>query len=123
MRKGLAFRDLWIAGLAVFVLAAAGQARAAPPRDDFALGQSARSGAVCKAVRDWDDPLAARAGLRAWQVMCRGWSQTLGRIYAFRGSGTSAALAWRASSRRAARVSSISMEPRTWMPSMGRSGA
>ena len=97
MRKGLAFRDLWIAGLAVFVLAAAGQARAAPPRDDFALGQSARSGAVCKAVRDWDDPLAARAGLRAWQVMCRGWSQTLGRIYAFRGSGTSAALAWRAS--------------------------
>ena len=74
-----------------------GQTAAAAPRDDFALGQSARSGAVCKAVRDWDDPLAARAGLRAWQVMCRGWTQTLGRIYAFHDDGRAAATAWRVS--------------------------
>ena len=96
MSKRLAPRDAWIALVAVLVLAGASQAVAAPPRDDFALGQSARSGAVCKAVRDWDDPLAARAGLRAWQVVCRGWSQTLGRIYVFRGDGASAAQAWRA---------------------------
>ncbi len=77
------------------MLAASAQAAAAAPREDFALGQSARSGAVCQAVRDFDDPLASKAGLRAWQVMCRGWSQTLGRIYAFHGGGAAAAQAWR----------------------------
>src|SRR6185437_2204909 len=86
----------WIAVFAAVLLAASAEAAAAAPRQDFALGQSARSGAVCQAVRDFDDPLAARAGLRAWQVMCRGWTQTLGRIYAFRGDGETAAQAWRA---------------------------
>ncbi len=88
----------WIAALAALGLAVSARPLAAAPRDDFALGQSGRSGAVCKAVRDWDDPLAARAGLRAWQVMCRGWTQTLGRIYAFHDENAStAAEAWRAS--------------------------
>ncbi len=68
----------------------------AAPRGDFTLGQSARSGAVCQAVRDWDDPLAGKVGWRAWQVTCRGWTQTLGRIYAFRGDGVEGARAWRA---------------------------
>ncbi len=80
--------------LAGLMLAASAQAASAAPREDFALGQSARSGAVCQAVRDFDDPLAAKAGLRAWQVMCRGWSQTLGRIYVFHSDGA-AAQAWR----------------------------
>ena len=83
-------------GLAATIagMAACGAAGAAP-REDFALGQSARSGAVCKAVRDWDDPVGARAGRRAWQVSCRGYSQTLGHIYYFQ-NGADAALAdWR----------------------------
>jgi CHAT domain-containing protein len=87
----------WIAASAALALAASAQAAASAPREDFALGQSARSGAVCQAVRDFDDPLGARAGLRAWQVMCRGWTQTLGRIYAFHVDEASATKAWRAS--------------------------
>lgn len=83
----------------VLALAAAALACATPalgaPRENFSLGQSARSGAVCTAVRDWDDPLAQRAGQRAWQVMCRGWTQTLGRIYAFHTDAAAGAAAWR----------------------------
>ena len=81
--------------IATGLLASAPAAVAAPPRDDFALGQSARSGAVCTAVRDWDDPLADQAGRRAWQVFCRGWTQTLGHIYAFHSGGKEAGQAWR----------------------------
>ncbi len=84
----------WIAVLMALVFAVS--ARAAP-REDFTLGQSARSGAVCTAVRDFDDPLAARPGARAWQVMCRGWTQTLGRVYAFHADQAAATQAWRAS--------------------------
>ena len=76
-------RPVWIGALAALALGGWAQGSQAAPREDFVLGQSARSGAVCTAVRDWDDPLATRAGQRAWQVMCRGWTQTLGRIYAF----------------------------------------
>src|SRR4051812_5103838 len=86
----------WMAALAALLLAGWAPAVAAAPREDFSLGQSAQSGAVCKAVRDFDDPLAARAGQRAWQVMCRGWTQTLGRIYAFHDGGAQAAQAWHA---------------------------
>ena len=73
MRRASGQSAGWIVVLLALVLAASGQAARAAPRDDFALGQSARSGAVCKAVRDFDDPLAAKAGLRAWQIQCRGW--------------------------------------------------
>lgn len=97
MRKPSGHKGGWIAGLVALGLIAIAQAAQSAPRNDFALGQSARSGAVCQAVRDFDDPLAARAGLRAWQVMCRGWTQTLGRIYAFHGDGAAAALVWRKS--------------------------
>lgn len=70
-------------------------AAGAAPREDFALGQSARSGAVCKAVRDWDDPIGARAGRRAWQVSCRGWPQTLGHIYYFQDGADAGVADWR----------------------------
>ena len=83
-----------VALTALVWLALAPEAMAAP-RGDFALGQSARSGAVCTAVRDFDDPLATRAGQRAWQVVCRGWTQTLGRIYAFQSGGRMGGEAWR----------------------------
>src|ERR1700761_7644094 len=95
MRRPSGQRLGWIVVLLALVLAASGQAAHAAPRDDFALGQSARSGAVCKAVRDFDDPLAAKAGLRAWQIQCRGWSQTLGHLYAFYNDEAAAAAAWR----------------------------
>jgi CHAT domain-containing protein len=80
---------------AVSGLATAAAAREAP-RDDFPLGRSGISGAVCQAVRDWDDKLAAGAGRRAWQVRCRGWSQTLGHIYAAERGRDATAAAWRA---------------------------
>src|SRR4051794_6140211 len=82
--------------LAIAALATVGGASPADaaPRDDFALGQSARSGAVCKAVRDFDDPLAAQVGRRAWQVTCRGWTQTLGHIYYFQQRPEDGHAAW-----------------------------
>jgi CHAT domain-containing protein len=58
---------------------AIGQTRA----DLIPLGQSATSGAVCQAVRDYDDPVVQAAGRRAWNIRCRGWEGSLGRIYAF----------------------------------------
>jgi CHAT domain-containing protein/tetratricopeptide (TPR) repeat protein len=58
---------------------AAGQTRA----DLIPLGQSATSGAVCQAVRDYDDPIVQAAGRRAWNIRCRGWEGSLGRVYAF----------------------------------------
>lgn len=86
---------LALCGLAILVVSLTAPPATAAPRDDFALGQSARSGAVCKAVRDFDDPLSSRASWRAWQVMCRGWSQPLGKIYAFHDDETAATQAWR----------------------------
>lgn len=50
--------------------------------DRFNLGQSASSGAVCQAARNFDDPLLGD-GRKAWDVTCRGWSQKLGEIYVF----------------------------------------
>jgi CHAT domain-containing protein len=63
-----------LAGLAVHAQA---QTRA----DLIPLGQSAASGAVCQAVRDYDDPAVQAAGRRAWNIRCRGWEGSLGRIY------------------------------------------
>jgi CHAT domain-containing protein len=72
----------------------AGAAQAAP-RADFNLGRSSISGAVCEAVRDFDDALGSGAGRRAWQVQCRGWSQTLGRIYYFQRDSEAGEADWR----------------------------
>ena len=58
--------------------AASAQTRA----DLIPLGSSAASGAVCQAVRDYDDPVVQGAGRRAWNVRCRGWEGSLGRLYA-----------------------------------------
>lgn len=97
MRAPRRHRPAWPGALAALALAAWGAGAQAAPREDFVLGQSARSGAVCTAVRDWDDPVAQRAGQRAWQVMCRGWTQALGRIYAFHTDGAAAGETWRRS--------------------------
>jgi CHAT domain-containing protein len=91
-------RSAIIAGAAGLLMAAAGAPPALavqPPREDFPLGQSSRSGAVCEARRDWSDPVAAADGARAWGVQCRGWTQTLGRLYLLTG-GTVGQAAWRA---------------------------
>ena len=45
------------------------------------LGRGASSGAVCQAVRDYDDPVAQRPGGRAWVIRCQGWDAPIGRIY------------------------------------------
>ena len=61
---------------------AAGAAWAAPLPEAFPLGQSGASGAVCEAVRDYQDPLGQGADARAWRIRCRGYSTSaLGRIY------------------------------------------
>ncbi len=62
----------------------AGGALAGPlPPDQFPLGESARSGAVCQAVRNDDDPAVQKRGARAWEVRCRGWDGALGRLYLY----------------------------------------
>ena len=68
-------------------LAASGSALAALPPDQFPLGESARTGAVCQAVRDDEDPAAQKRGARAWVIRCRGWDTALGHLYlyAYRG--------------------------------------
>lgn len=66
---------------ASFAALAAGGAVAAPLPELFPLGQSAASGAVCEAVRDYQDPLGQGAEARAWRLRCRGYSTVLGRIY------------------------------------------
>jgi CHAT domain-containing protein/tetratricopeptide (TPR) repeat protein len=45
------------------------------------LGQGAKSGAVCLAVRDYDDPMAQQPGGRVWSIRCRGWDAPIGRLY------------------------------------------
>jgi CHAT domain-containing protein/tetratricopeptide (TPR) repeat protein len=49
--------------------------------DIVSLGQSAQSGAVCQAVRDYDDPVAQHIGGRAWVIRCKGWDAPIGRLY------------------------------------------
>ena len=41
---------------------AAGSVHAAPKAETFPLGMSASTGAVCQAVRDYDDPLSDHGG-------------------------------------------------------------
>jgi CHAT domain-containing protein len=69
---------LTAAGLAGLL---SGTAGAAPLPELFPLGQSAASGAVCEAVRDYYDPLGQGGEARAWRVRCRGYSTQLGRVY------------------------------------------
>lgn len=83
------------AGAIAAAVLAASPAQAAAPRDDFNLGRSSISGAVCQAVRDFDDVLGTGAGRRAWQVRCRGWSQTLGRIYYLQRDSEAGEADWR----------------------------
>lgn len=73
------------AALTLAAFGAAGAAFSAPPNapDQFPLGQSGQSGAVCQAVRNDDDPAAQMRGARAWDVRCRGWDGTLGRLYVY----------------------------------------
>jgi CHAT domain-containing protein len=54
---------------------------AAPLPELFPLGQSGASGAVCEAVRDYQDPLGQGADAKAWRLRCRGYNTVLGRIY------------------------------------------
>ncbi|WP_337189102.1 CHAT domain-containing protein [Phenylobacterium sp.] len=56
-------------------------AKAQTRADLIPLGQSAASGAVCQAVRDYDDPSVQAAGRRTWNIRCRGWEGSLGRLY------------------------------------------
>ena len=61
----------------------------------FNLGQAA-NGAVCEAKRSFDGPVVDHGG-RAWNITCRGWSNTLGALYLFPGSRSSPTeAAWRA---------------------------
>ena len=59
----------------------AGLARAQVRGDIASLGRGASSGAVCQAVRDYDDPVAQRPGGRAWVIRCQGWDAPIGRLY------------------------------------------
>jgi len=70
------------AGGAVVLAALPTLAGAQTRADLIPLGQSAASGAVCQAVRDYDDPVVQAAGRRAWSIRCRGWEGSLGRLYA-----------------------------------------
>lgn len=78
-------RKLLAAAATLGLLAVMGGAVAAPanPPDQFPLGQSGQSGAVCQAIRDPDDPAVQMRGARAWEVRCRGWDGALGRLYAY----------------------------------------
>jgi CHAT domain-containing protein len=69
-----------LSGAAVLVgLAGAGHAQTRA--DLIPLGRSAVSGAVCEAVRDYDDPVVQAQGRRGWNIHCRGWDVSLGRLY------------------------------------------
>ena len=74
-------KSLLLLGGAVVLTGAPATAGAQTRADLIPLGQSAASGAVCQAVRDYDDPLAQGPGRRAWNIRCRGWEGSLGRIY------------------------------------------
>lgn len=68
-------------GGAIVLLGFASAASAQTRADLIPLGRSAVSGAVCEAVRDYDDPVVQAQGRRGWNVHCRGWDVTLGRLY------------------------------------------
>lgn len=78
IRKSLLLGLSGAAMLTALPTLASAQTRA----DLIPLGQSSASGAVCQAVRDYDDPVVQAAGRRAWSIRCRGWEGSLGRLYA-----------------------------------------
>ena len=81
MSLAIMFRSLMIAlALGAGLVSAAA---AATPPDQFPLGESAQSGAVCQAVRNDDDPAGDARGALAWEVRCRGWDGALGRLYLY----------------------------------------
>jgi CHAT domain-containing protein len=94
MRRGVA---AVVAGLAVALASGPVLAKGFNGfNNEFNLGLSATSGAVCKATRNFDDPLTGNR-VHAWDVTCRGWSANLGRIYLFEGASPDAPpAAWRA---------------------------
>ena len=69
-----------LSGAAMFLGPAQG-VQAQTRADLIPLGRSAASGAVCEALRDYDDPVVQAAGRRGWNVRCRGWDVSLGRLY------------------------------------------
>lgn len=73
----------------------AGAAAAQPREEVFPLGLSAQSGAVCEAVRDYEDPAVQGRAAKAWRVRCRGFDGALGRLYRLP-AGTDAGTATRA---------------------------
>ena len=80
-------------GLLVLALAAGAAATAGQAQiraDTIPLGRSSASGAVCEAVRDYDDPVVQGVGRRAWNVRCRGWETSLGRLYVLPAAGDQA---------------------------------
>ena len=77
--KAMTMRMALFAGLTGVLTA--GAATAAPLPELFPLGQSGASGAVCEAVRDYQDALGQGADAKAWRLRCRGYSSALGRIY------------------------------------------
>ena len=69
-------KSLLLLGGAVLLTGAPAFASAQTRADLIPLGQSAASGAVCQAVRDYDDPLAQGAGRRASRAVPgtdKGW--------------------------------------------------
>jgi CHAT domain-containing protein len=68
-------------------------AHAAPHTETFPLGVSSSTGAVCEAIRDYDDPLAQSGRTQSWVVRCKGFDVPLGHLYALKGSASNAA--WR----------------------------
>lgn len=74
-------KSLLLLGGAVLLTGLPSAVGAQTRADLIPLGQSAASGAVCQAVRDYDDPAVQAAGRRAWNIRCRGWEGSLGRLY------------------------------------------
>jgi CHAT domain-containing protein len=77
----LASRILAAVGGATILASLTGVGHAQTRADLIPLGRSAASGAVCEAVRDYDDPVVQAQGRRGWNIHCRGWDVNLGRIY------------------------------------------
>ncbi|WP_293898513.1 CHAT domain-containing protein [Phenylobacterium sp.] len=88
----MTLKSLFLGVVGAVLLGALPQAAAAQTRADLIpLGSSAASGAVCQAVRDYDDPVVQAAGRRAWAIRCRGWEGSLGRLYAIEKAADSSA--------------------------------
>jgi CHAT domain-containing protein len=86
---------------AAILMGLAGAGHAQTRADLIPLGRSGASGAVCEAVRDYDDPVVQAQGRRGWNIHCRGWEVSLGRLYVL--PNAAAETAWsQALARRAA---------------------